>query len=193
MLFARAPFDDPMATNDKARRDATMQQILRGEWTAPASIPVAPECMDLLRGILNSDPNARLSLQQIMSHPWFSVGLPPAALTMNTVLVRQQTAQPPPYEQTVEEVNEVLEEATRRVGAGRGGLVGCLGWLQEWNQCTCYGSCGGKALCLGYMGSTDSAALHGHSLLGNQGVCVCVLPCAQPVWAVARGHLAYAC
>lgn len=124
MLFARAPFDDPMATNDKARRDATMQQILRGEWTAPASIPVAPECMDLLRGILNSDPNARLSLQQIMSHPWFSVGLPPAALTMNTVLVRQQTAQPPPYEQTVEEVNEVLEEATRRVGVGRGRLVG---------------------------------------------------------------------
>lgn len=29
MLFALAPFDDPMATNDKARRDTTMQQILR--------------------------------------------------------------------------------------------------------------------------------------------------------------------
>ncbi|GLC41453.1 hypothetical protein PLESTB_001010000 [Pleodorina starrii] len=121
MLFARAPFDDPLATNDKARRDATMQQILRGEWTAPSSVPVSPECLDLLRGILCADPTARLSMAQIMSHPWFSVGLPPAALTMNTVLVRQQTAQPPPYEQSVEEVNAVLAEAQSRGPAGGGG------------------------------------------------------------------------
>ncbi|GIL43817.1 hypothetical protein Vafri_1411 [Volvox africanus] len=125
MLFARAPFDDPLATNDKARRDATMQQILRGEWTAPPSIPVAPECLDLLRGILAADPAVRFSMAQIMTHPWFSVGLPPAALTMNTVLVRQQTAQPPPYEQSVEEVNSVLAEAQRKgppAGACDGGV-----------------------------------------------------------------------
>ncbi|PNW86177.1 hypothetical protein CHLRE_02g075900v5 [Chlamydomonas reinhardtii] len=124
MLFARAPFDDPLATTDKARRDATMQQILRGEWNVPASVPVAPECLDLLRGILSPDPNTRFTLAQIMSHPWFSVGLPPAALTMNTVLVRQQTAQPPPYEQSVEDVNTVLEEATQRPGHGQGGGLG---------------------------------------------------------------------
>ncbi|GIL81891.1 hypothetical protein Vretimale_1466 [Volvox reticuliferus] len=125
MLFARAPFDDPLATNDKARREATMQQILRGEWTAPPSIPVAPECLDLLRGILAADPTVRFSMPQIMAHPWFSVGLPPAALTMNTVLVRQQTAQPPPYEQSVEEVNSVLAEAQRKgppAGACDGGV-----------------------------------------------------------------------
>ena len=52
------------------------------------------------------------------------VGLPPAALTMNTVLVRQQTAQPPPYEQSVEDVNTVLEEATQRPGHGQGGGLG---------------------------------------------------------------------
>ncbi|EFJ42731.1 serine/threonine protein kinase 9, partial [Volvox carteri f. nagariensis] len=122
MLFARAPFDDPLATNDKARRDATMQQILRGEWSAPASLPVTPECLDLLRGILSADPAARLSMTQIMGHSWFAVGLPPAALTMNTVLVRQQTAQAPPYEQSVEEVNAVLAEAQRKgAPAGPGG------------------------------------------------------------------------
>ncbi|KXZ50289.1 hypothetical protein GPECTOR_17g928 [Gonium pectorale] len=124
MLFARAPFDDPLAATDKARRDATMSQILRGEWTAPASMPVTPECMDLLRGILCADPAQRLSLSAIMSHPWFSVGLPPAALTMNTVLVRQQTVTPPPYEQSVEEVNAVLAEANRRGGGGPGGPGG---------------------------------------------------------------------
>jgi serine/threonine-protein kinase SRK2 len=132
MLFARAPFDDPLATNDKARRDATMQQILRGEWLAPPSVPVTPECLDLLRGILAADPTARISMAQIMAHPWFSVGLPPAALTMNTVLVRQQTAQPPPYEQTVEEVNAVLAEAQRKGSpGGPGGPGGPAGEMTD--------------------------------------------------------------
>ncbi|GIL81526.1 hypothetical protein Vretimale_965 [Volvox reticuliferus] len=108
MLFGCAPFDDPFAINDKARLDTTMLQILRCEWAAPVSIPVSPECLDLLRGIFTRDPAVRLSMAQIMGHPWFSCGLPPAALTMNTVLVRQQTAQPIPYEQSVEEVNAVL-------------------------------------------------------------------------------------
>jgi maternal embryonic leucine zipper kinase len=36
---------------------------------------ISPHCQDLIRGILNPDPDARLSLDAVLAHPWlFGVG-----------------------------------------------------------------------------------------------------------------------
>ncbi len=51
-----------------------------------------------------------------MEHPWFRAGLPPAALTMNVQLVRQQAAQGlgGAGEQPEEEIDAVLEQLRRQ-------------------------------------------------------------------------------
>ncbi len=48
----------------------------------------AAEGRDLLQRMLLPDPSARIQLEQIMSHPWFTTNLPPEAATMNESYLR---------------------------------------------------------------------------------------------------------
>ena len=49
------------------------QQITTGDFPMPTTISV--QCQDLLKNILNPDPNKRFSTEQILMHPWlFGVG-----------------------------------------------------------------------------------------------------------------------
>ncbi|GFH31510.1 protein kinase domain-containing protein [Haematococcus lacustris] len=62
---------------------------------------VSPDCMALLRSMLQRDPDKRLSLAGIMATPWFSVLLPEAShqawcLCLNAAVMPSLTACPAP-------------------------------------------------------------------------------------------------
>ena len=52
--------------------------------SAMAQVSVA--CRDLLKGMLTAEPTQRISIQGIMSHPWFLKDLPLGTLQMNARL-----------------------------------------------------------------------------------------------------------
>ncbi|GIL67789.1 hypothetical protein Vafri_21068 [Volvox africanus] len=129
MLFSRVPFEvmhEPaqqgQGQGQPGARDraATIQRILEGDWSVPPGMSVTPQCLHLLTQMLVPNPARRISMAAIMEHPWFRSGLPPAALTMNTALVRQQAAQsggPAAGEQTEGEIDEILEVLRRHAAA----------------------------------------------------------------------------
>ena len=52
---------------------------------------VSPECIAMIKGLLNPDPSLRLTCDQIMARPWFKDSLPPGAEVMNTMLLEDPT------------------------------------------------------------------------------------------------------
>ena len=47
-----------------------MQRVTSGDYKLPSSVPISPECKDLLARILTVDPRRRITVQQIQQHPW---------------------------------------------------------------------------------------------------------------------------
>lgn len=41
------------------------------DYSFPSSVAVSPECKDLLARILIADPDKRITVQQILRHPWY--------------------------------------------------------------------------------------------------------------------------
>lgn len=52
------------------------QRIKTGTWQMPADVELSPNCWDLLKGILLVDPTRRISMRELMAHPWFRQNLP---------------------------------------------------------------------------------------------------------------------
>ena len=72
MLCGYLPFEDPVTAN-------LYKKIIAGDYQIPKFI--ASNARDLIKGILNTDANQRLTLQQIVSHPWMASNLPSIKLT----------------------------------------------------------------------------------------------------------------
>lgn len=71
MLAGYLPFDDENV-------NALFTKIERGEFRMPRNI--SPESKDLLSQMMTVDPNRRITLDQIIIHPWFVVEWNPAML-----------------------------------------------------------------------------------------------------------------
>ncbi|KAG8834172.1 hypothetical protein FRC18_002459 [Serendipita sp. 400] len=67
LLVGRLPFDD-----ENIR--LLLEKVKHGRFVMPADIPVAAQ--DLLRRMLEKDVEKRITIKQIMTHPWFN-SLPP--------------------------------------------------------------------------------------------------------------------
>jgi len=63
MLCGFLPFDDP-------DNDVLYQKIIEGKFNLPNFL--SDNAKDLLKNILNTDPDKRYTLRQIRSHPWFN-------------------------------------------------------------------------------------------------------------------------
>jgi serine/threonine protein kinase len=64
MVCGRVPFDD--------RNTQTLyQKIVRAKIDTPRA---SPELCDLLRRMLNPNPSMRISIEEVMRHPWVAVG-----------------------------------------------------------------------------------------------------------------------
>jgi len=64
LICGYLPFEDPNTAN-------LYKKIMAGEYSVPKFLSV--EARDLLRGILNTDPNKRFTLDDIKRHPWFAI------------------------------------------------------------------------------------------------------------------------
>lgn len=62
MVCGYLPFEDP-------KTNVLYKKILNADYTIPEF--VSEECADLIRKILNTDPNERFTLDDIKGHPWY--------------------------------------------------------------------------------------------------------------------------
>lgn len=87
MLVGNYPFSQPEDSRytEEVRQRHVLNRIVALQYRLPPDL--TPECQDLIRRILVADPRKRLAITDIMQHPWYKVGLPPNALTMNDVYV----------------------------------------------------------------------------------------------------------
>uniref|UniRef100_A0A7S0Y9W3 Protein kinase domain-containing protein n=1 Tax=Polytomella parva TaxID=51329 RepID=A0A7S0Y9W3_9CHLO len=111
MLFGKYPFTFPENQNNATEWAAAMKKLVNGLYETPSNVRVSQPCLDLLSKLMQPLPNKRVTCAEVMAHPWFMEGLPPAAITRNTDLVNHQLRNPPPWEQTWEEVLQVLMAA----------------------------------------------------------------------------------
>jgi serine/threonine-protein kinase SRK2 len=84
MLFCEYPFEragDAAAGVNKFAR--VLDRIRRVDYHFPSSIPVSDACKDLISRILVADVGARLTIEQIQAHPWYTTDLPPGVTSMN--------------------------------------------------------------------------------------------------------------
>ena len=63
-----------------------MQRICSADYHLPADVEVDPEFQDLLHGMLEPDWTKRMTVSDIIDHPWFAEGLPPGVADMNARL-----------------------------------------------------------------------------------------------------------
>lgn len=59
----------------KVRR--MLERMEKEAYVLNPSVPVSEECLDMLRGLLNPNPEGRYTIERIMDHPWFNRKLPP--------------------------------------------------------------------------------------------------------------------
>jgi len=98
--------------DERANSIVRLQQIFPRILAAEYATPVAsPDCLALLRALLTPDPAQRITLPEIMVHPWFVKDLPPGLDAMNDHLV---SAAFPPEVQPVQEIMQILQAATRQ-------------------------------------------------------------------------------
>lgn len=88
MLVGQYPFsrsEDTQLSEDQ-RQKHVLNRIMSLSYHLPSDL--SSDCRDLIKKILKDDPNKRIGITQIMQHPWYKVGLPPNALTMNDVYLK---------------------------------------------------------------------------------------------------------
>lgn len=85
-----------------------LNKMMAMEYAIPHGVDVSPEGLDLLQRMLLPKPEERITMDQILAHPWFLANLPPEAATMNETYSR---APYPAGQQSLEEIRRLLDEA----------------------------------------------------------------------------------
>ena len=67
MVCGYLPFDDPDT-------QLLYRKIMNGDYSIPSH--VSPEGKQLIKAILNTDPESRFTIEQIRSHPWYKLYTP---------------------------------------------------------------------------------------------------------------------
>jgi len=88
MLCGHLPFDDD-------RMHQLYRKIERGEYLIPSH--VSPDAADLIRALLQVDPDKRLSIQNVVHHPWFTRNdlVPPLFPLVSGTADSPQISKPP--------------------------------------------------------------------------------------------------
>lgn len=78
----------------------------------PADWQVSPECEDLIRRIFTPCPLQRITISQILQHPWFLVNLPPELIEGDW---NRQVLQDIKFEQRAEQIRVTVQHALKAV------------------------------------------------------------------------------
>ena len=76
--------------NSLTRLRCMMDGIISGNYTLPGYL--SPPCASLIRGMLTVDPAKRLTMDDVMRHPWVRCDLPTDCFEVNTQLLAMPEA-----------------------------------------------------------------------------------------------------
>ena len=96
MVFGYLTIEDP-------KTSLLYKKILNAEYQIPDF--VEPDCADLIRKILNTDPQQRITMPEILAHPWMQHVKNRKEYT--GIVIGQQ---PIPYDQTI--IEQVLQKCS---------------------------------------------------------------------------------
>lgn len=109
MLVGAYPFErsgDPINGESKA----ALKRIQNADYIFPKG-RVSESAADLIRKILETDPEKRLGIREIQNHEWYQKNLPDGVTELNDKLLQQQVDEGEVELQPVEDIMEILEEA----------------------------------------------------------------------------------
>jgi len=73
-----------------SRLHCMMKRILEADYEMPPYL--SPSCMSLLAGMLTVDPSQRMTMSDVVSHPWFQQRLPRGSYSLNKQLLAMPAA-----------------------------------------------------------------------------------------------------
>jgi serine/threonine-protein kinase SRK2 len=97
-----------------------LERMENERYPLPSHVITSLECTDLLRRMLKPDTTKRITLEQILQHPWFLKKLPPHATEMNDYYLNLPI---PNEHQRPEQIRQLLEEARKETAAQIGTSV----------------------------------------------------------------------
>lgn len=83
-------------------------RILEADYKEP--MKVSSDCRSLLKELLQLDPKQRITVPQILCHPWFLTDLPVGSLSLNSRLGQMDNACFGQCKQTAEQILELVEK-----------------------------------------------------------------------------------
>ncbi|XP_031739575.1 serine/threonine-protein kinase SRK2G isoform X2 [Cucumis sativus] len=108
MLFAAYPFDDP---DDSENSEKTFNRIMSEGYKIPDCVHISKDCQHLLSRIFVRNPSKRISVKEIMNHPWFSKNIQSEA----SEELFFQRDNPTLSHQSVEEIMKIVREARKQL------------------------------------------------------------------------------
>ncbi|KAK8572391.1 hypothetical protein V6N13_047990 [Hibiscus sabdariffa] len=116
MLVGAYPFEDP---NDPKNFRNAIGRILSVHYSFPDYVRVSIECKHLLSRIFVANPEKRITIPEIRSHPWFLKNLPMELMEGGS----WQSHDVNNPSQTMEEVQSIIQEAMKTTEVAKvGGL-----------------------------------------------------------------------
>ncbi|GJM95310.1 hypothetical protein PR202_ga12027 [Eleusine coracana subsp. coracana] len=94
------------------------KKILGVQYVIPDYVHISPECRHLISRIFDANPETRITMPEIKSHPWFVKNLP--ADLMDDATMSSQYEEPDQPMQNMNEIMQILAEATIPAAGTRG-------------------------------------------------------------------------
>ncbi|KAJ8433783.1 hypothetical protein Cgig2_025946 [Carnegiea gigantea] len=111
MLFGAYPFEDPA---DPKNFKKSLARILSVQYSIPENIPISMECRHLLSRIFVANPEKRIEIPEIKTHPWFLKNLPMELMEGGS----WQSNDVNHPSQSVDQILSIIQEARRPTELG---------------------------------------------------------------------------
>nr|ARJ31357.1 SnRK1 [Epimedium pseudowushanense] len=115
MLVGAYPFEDP---DDPRNFRKTIGRILSVHYSIPDYVRISMECKHLLSRIFVANPDKRITISEIKTHPWFSKNLPVELMEGEDGNL-QNNMDPNDPSQSIEDILAIVQEAGKPVGGPR--------------------------------------------------------------------------
>jgi len=116
MLTCRYPFKKDHSATGASSITEAHSLVRRTMNNVFDSVPnVSKDCNELLRKMLHSDPTTRISIEDLMKHPWFLKSLNKGVAQFNDRVVKQLTDAPRVNDQMVVDVRKILRGESKTV------------------------------------------------------------------------------
>lgn len=107
MLVGSLPFDDP---EDRCNLRKTIKRVMAVQYKIPDNVYISQGCRDLISRIFVADPEKRITMKEIKSHPWFLNNLP-KELTEEAQTLQYRSKENSTSAQSIEDIMKIIYQA----------------------------------------------------------------------------------